>query len=236
MADNLQKLADLEARIRYEFKDKDLFVEAMTHPSFGDGRRHVRHFERLEFLGDRILNLMTAKALFDRVDLDQGQMARKLNALVRKEACADVARQINLGEALFLSPAEDRNGGRDKTSILGDACEALIAALYLDGGWDVVQRFYDQYWSHKFSGTLNRSLKDPKTALQEFAALRGLGTPIYETVKREGPDHNPSFHVKVIVSDEFSAQGIGRNKKEAERNAAKLLIDQLVNMKKQISS
>ena len=235
MADKLQNLTGLETRISYEFKNKDLFVEAMTHPSFGDGRRNVRHFERLEFLGDRILNLMTAKALFDRVGLDQGHMARKLNALVRKEACADVARQINLGEALFLSAAEDRNGGRDKTSILGDACEALIAALYLDGGWDVVQSFYDRYWSDKFSGTLNRSLKDPKTALQEFAALRGFGMPVYETLKREGPDHNPNFHVKVIVSDEFSAEGFGSNKKDAERNAAKLLIDELVNMKKQIT-
>ena len=231
MTDDRQKLAALEARIGYEFKDQDLFAEAMTHPSFGDGRRDVRHFERLEFLGDRILNLMTAKALFDRKDLDQGHMARKLNALVRKEACADVAREINLGEALFLSSAEDRNGGRDKTSILGDACEALIAALYLDGGVDVAQAFYDRYWSHMFSGTLNRSLKDPKTALQEFAVLRGFGMPKYQTMKREGPEHNPCFHVKAIVSEDMTALATGGSKKDAERNAAKILIDELVNMK-----
>ncbi|MEP6341890.1 MAG: ribonuclease III [Maricaulaceae bacterium] len=235
MADNQQKLKDLEGRIGYEFKDKDLFIEAMTHPSFGDGRGDIRHFERLEFLGDRILNLMTAKALYDREDLDQGHMARKLNALVRKEACADVARQINLGEALLLSAAEDKNGGRDKTSILGDACEALIAALYLDGGLDVTQAFYDRYWSQMLSGTLNRSLKDPKTALQEYSVLRGFGMPKYSIIKRDGPDHNPSFHILASVSDEFSSLGIGGSKKDAERNAAKLLLSELLNNKNKIA-
>jgi ribonuclease-3 len=230
MVEYTQKLAKLEDRIAYVFKDKSLLIRALTHSSYGDGQRVFAHFERLEFLGDRVLNLMTAKALFTAEQLDEGQMARKLNSLVRKDACADIARHIDLGGALFLSRAEDKQGGRDKTSILGDACEALIAALYIDGGMEAAQNFYDKFWSARVIETLSQSLKDPKTALQELSVMRGMGTPRYRTVKREGPDHNPHFHIEAYLETGTTATGQGHSKKDAERNAAKLLITELVNM------
>lgn len=224
------KLTELEERIGYVFKDKDLLVRAVTHPSYGDGRKKVAHFERLEFLGDRVLNLLTACALYRADNLDEGQMARKLNALVRKETCADVARDFNLGEALRLSPAEERNGGRDKTSILGDGCEALLAAIYLEGDMKAARVFYDRFWEDRVNGTFERSMKDPKTALQELSVIRGMGTPQYRMVERKGPDHDPLFYVEAIVKNGMSSRGEGRSKKDAERDAAKGLLMQLVDM------
>lgn len=226
----MNKLAELEDRIGYVFKDKDLLVRAVTHPSYGDGRKKVAHFERLEFLGDRILNLLTACALFRAEGLDEGQMARKLNALVRKETCADVARDFKLGEALLISPSEERNGGRDKTSILGDACEALLAAIYIEGDMDAARIFYDKFWEERVNGTFERSMKDPKTALQELTVIRGMGTPQYRTIERKGPDHDPLFYVEAFVKSGLSARGQGRSKKDAERDAAKDLLTQLVDL------
>lgn len=230
MVEYTQNLANLEDRITYSFKDKSLLTRALTHSSYGDGKRKIAHFERLEFLGDRVLNLMTAEALFNVSSLDEGQMSRKLNSLVRKEACAEVARDIDLGDALFLSASEDRQGGRAKTSILGDACEALIAALFIDGGMEAAQSFYDRFWTKKVKSTFSQSLKDPKTALQELAVMRGLGTPRYRLVNREGPDHNPHFSVEVYLTSGATTVGHGGSKKDAERNAAKSLITELMNM------
>ena len=231
MAKYTKKLAALEARIGYEFKDKNLLIRALTHPSYGDGQRKIPHYERLEFLGDRVLNLLTACAVFRAEELNEGQMARKLNALVRKEACADVARDFDLGKALFLSPSEERNGGRDKTSILGDACEALLAAIYSDADMETAREFYERFWGTRISGAFESSMKDPKTALQELSVMRGLGAPIYKTLERKGPDHNPFFSVEVSVENDYSAQGAGSSKKQAERNAAKGLLIKLVDMK-----
>ena len=135
--------SELEVRIGYAFRDKSLIDRALTHASYGDGRKGVRSYERLEFLGDRVLGLMTAEALFRLFDkASEGALAPRLNALVNKNACADVARSIELGEALKMGRSEERGGGRNKTSILGDACEALIAAIYLDGGRPAAQAFY----------------------------------------------------------------------------------------------
>ena len=230
MTDYTKEMAALESRIGYEFKDKNLLVRALTHPSYGDGRKKVLNYERLEFLGDRVLNLMTACELYRVENLDEGQMARKLNALVRKETCADVARDFNLGAALLLSPAEEKNGGRDKTSILGDACEALLAALYTDGELEIVRKFYLQFWGDRVFGTFKQSMKDPKTALQELAVMRGMGTPRYETLNRKGPDHKPHFHIQAVLKNGFQAEGEGRSKKDAEREAAQALLMKLVNM------
>ncbi len=230
MVEYTPNLAELEERIAYSFKDKSLLIRALTHSSYGDGKRKIAHFERLEFLGDRILNLMTAEALFNAKDLDEGQMARKLNSLVRKETCADMARRIDLGAALFLSASEDKQGGREKTSILGDACEALIAALYVDGGMEAAQRLYNKLWDAKVRDTLSQSLKDPKTALQELTVMRGMGTPKYRVIDRAGPDHSPNFSVEVYLETGAVSLGRGSSKKDAERHAAKRLITELMNM------
>ena len=219
------QLTALEGRIDYAFKSKDLGMRALTHSSYGDGQRKVRHNERLEFLGDRILGLLTAERLFALADAQEGEMARKLNALVRKEACAKVARACGLGDALLMSVAEERQGGREKTSILGNAVEALMAAMYLDGGMPAVVGFYDRFWGAELARITNMSMKDPKTELQEKAFAAVGHEPSYAVIERSGPDHRPLFVIEVTVENLGSAKGTGKSKKDAERYAARHLLE-----------
>jgi len=215
-----RRLRGLEARIGYTFTDRALALRALTHSSYGDGNPNVRNYERLEFLGDRVLGFLTAERLFLNRDEPEGTMARRLNAFVRKEACAQVGKEIGIGEALLLSPSEDRQGGRSKLSILGDSVESLMAVLYLDGGWDAARAFYERYWKPQLAD----APKDPKTELQERAA-QDQRVPVYAMVERKGPDHRPIFVVTVTVDKVGTAQGTGASKKEAERFAARHLLD-----------
>jgi len=219
------RLVDLESRLDYNFKDPNLLVRAMTHSSYGDGQRKTPDNERLEFLGDRVLGLLTADALYDYSKESEGTLARRLNALVRKETCARVARQISLGDALLISSAEDRQGGREKTSILGDACEALIAAIYLDGGYADAKKFYDTMWLPILAEVVQKSAKDPKTELQERAMATNQALPMYEILERSGPDHRPLFVIEVSVDGIGSAKGTGKSKRDAERFAATHLLE-----------
>ena len=224
---NPPRLKALFNRIGYEFNDIELVQRALTHASYGDGRRDTVDNERLEFLGDRVLGLLTAKTLFESTATKEGIMATRLNALVRKETCARIARDLDLGDVLLLSPSEDKQGGRNKTSILGDACEALLGAIYLDGGLQAVEKFYEEHWQVELTKVLNKGTKDPKTKLQEFALAQGKFIPVYKVKERSGPDHNPSFTMSVSVEGLGSADGIGRSKKDAERSAAKALLEQV---------
>jgi ribonuclease-3 len=215
----------LEARIGYVFTDRDLLERALTHASYGEGRKGHLNYERLEFLGDRVLGLMTAEVLFKTFDkADEGALAPRLNALVRKEACADVARQIDLGDALKMGRSEEKGGGRQKVSILGDACESLLAAIYLDGGRPAVQAFYDRFWGPKIEAQSAKP-REPKSALQEWAAKSGRGVPRYVLTERSGPDHRPVFTVEVTVSPLDPALGEGKSKQAAERAAAEALLE-----------
>ena len=218
--DRYPRLSGLEDRIGYQFKDAAYLIRAVTHSSYGDGRRITPDNERLEFLGDRVLGLLTASALFHYSSEAEGTLARRLNALVRKETCAKIARQIGLGDALLVSSAEDKQGGREKTSILGDACEALIAAIYLDGGYAEAQRFYDKFWMPLLKDVVTKSAKDPKTTLQERAMGGRHGLPVYEIIERTGPDHRPLFVIEVSIDGIGSARGTGKSKRDAERYAA----------------
>lgn len=220
-----RKLTALERRIGYSFNDKALALLALTHASYGDGRRKREDNERLEFLGDRVLGLMTAHKLFEMTPGNEGTLARKLNALVRKETCAAIAVEIGLGEALMMSPSEERQGGRDKPSILGDSCEALIAALYIDGGMSAAWAFYNEFWVDEIEKVTQKSMKDPKTELQERASASGGGIPIYTVLERSGPDHRPLFVIEVSCEAIGSAQGTGKSKKTAERYAARHLLE-----------
>ena len=220
-----KRIAALEQRIGHVFENRKLAERAMRHSSYGDGNASRPNNERLEFLGDRVLGLLTARALYDYSKEPEGTLARRLNALVRKEMCAKVARRIGLGDAVMLSPSEERQGGREKRSILGDTCEALIAAIYLDGGMEAVQAFYDAHWMPEFEAVVSKSAKDPKTKLQEMAMADGHGLPEYSVVERKGPDHQPLFVIEVTVAGVGSAQGTGKSKREAERYAALHLID-----------
>lgn len=209
----------------YQFTDPKLLITALTHSSYGDGQRKVINYERLEFLGDRVLGLLTADMLYHAQEEAEGGMARRLNALVRKETCARVAREFGLGDALLISASEDKQGGRDKNSILGDACESLLGAIYLDGGMVPALAFYEAHWSKEIERVLAKSAKDPKTELQERACSVGGGTPVYSVVEQSGPDHRPLFIIEVSVDKIGSARGTGKSKKMAERYAALHLLE-----------
>jgi len=221
----LKRLVGLEKSINHEFKDKHIIEIALTHPSYGDGRVKGGNYERLEFLGDRVLGLLTAERLYARETSNEGSMARRLNALVRKEACARVARRVDLGAYLLMSPSEVRQGGRDKTSILGDACEALLAAIYIDGGLEAADRFFAEYWQDELENVFKKNNKDPKTELQEKASACGYGLPTYSVSERSGPDHRPLFVIEVDVPGLGTAKGTGKSKKDAERYAAQHLLE-----------
>lgn len=225
-----KEFSALETRMGYVFEDRSLLSTALTHSSYGDGRRKVADNERLEFLGDRVLGLLTARMLYDGTAGAEGSMARRLNALVRKETCADIARDLGVPNALQMSKSEEKQGGREKTSILGDACEALLAAIYLDGGMIAAESFYTAHWKSRIDRVLTRSDKDPKTQLQELSALRGHNPPVYGLVERSGPDHRPEFIVSVTVQGKDIEHGIGRgsgpSKKIAQRLAAADLLTQ----------
>ncbi len=225
MKPEYRRLSILENQMGYVFKDKELALRALTHSSFGDGRRKTPDYERLEFLGDRILGLMTAEKLFFMSTEKEGALARRLNALVRKETCARIARHIGIGDALLLSPSEERQGGREKISILGDACEAIIGAIYIDGGLGAAQAFYDIHWKDDIEAVTNKSMKDPKTALQEKASVANKSLPVYTTLNRSGPDHKPLFVIQVEVEGVGRATGTGKSKKDAERFAATHLLE-----------
>lgn len=225
MKPEYRRLSMLEESLGYIFKDKDLAIRALTHSSYGDGRRKTADYERLEFLGDRVLGLMTAETLFFLSSEKEGTLARRLNALVRKETCARIARRLGIGEALLLSPSEERQGGREKTSILGDACESILGAIYLDGGYEASRQFFDRHWHDDIEAVTKKSMKDPKTALQEKASSQNKGLPVYTVLERSGPDHKPLFVIEVAIEGVGSAKGTGKSKKDAERYAAIHLLE-----------
>jgi len=225
MKPEYRRLDMLEKSIGYVFKDKDLAMRALTHSSYGDGRRKTPDYERLEFLGDRVLGLMTAEKLFFMSTEKEGALARRLNALVRKETCARISRRLGIGEALLISPSEEKQGGREKTSILGDACESILGAIYLDGGFAASQEFYNTHWKEDIDAVTNKSMKDPKTALQEKASGANRALPVYTVLERSGPDHKPLFVIEVEVDGIGSAKGTGKSKKDAERYAAIHLLE-----------
>ena len=218
-------IAELEARIGHVFHDRELLERALTHASVGEGATKVRHYERLEFLGDRVLNLLAAERL---MSLDgearEGELSRRLANLVNFHACADVARDIGLGEALRLSASATKIGARDSDGVLGDACEALIGALYVDAGLDAARDFFLRFWAKAFADLDAPRGKDPKTQLQEWAQGRGLALPTYEVVAREGPDHAPSFTVQVTIEGYDPEAAQGRSKQEAEKAAALVML------------
>lgn len=217
--------ADLESRIGWRFSDRELLRLALTHSSYGDGKSKRGNYERLEFLGDRVLNLIAAQRLTVLYpDEREGGLALRLNQLVRRETCARAARRAGLGEALLMAPSEAKGGGRDKDSILGDACEALLGALFLDGGLAAAEAFFDRFWEGEMD-SVRTAPQDPKTKLQEWSLARGLGVPVYALVSQTGPDHKPVFAVEARVEGGRAARGEGESKQAAERAAAATLYE-----------
>lgn len=218
-------VAELERRIGYVFRDRDLLERALTHSSVGDGAKSVRHNERLEFLGDRVLNLCAAERLM-ALDADsrEGEMSRLLASLVNYHACARAAHRAGLPEAMRFSASATKVGARRSEAVLGDACEALIAALYIDGGLECARAFFLEFWQDEFERLSEPRAKDPKTQLQEWAQGRGLPLPVYAVVAREGPDHAPNFTVEVAVEGFPPEQGQGRSRQDAEKAAAQVML------------
>jgi ribonuclease-3 len=219
----------LEEKVGYKFADKALLERALTHISALSGGAHNRtaSYQRLEFLGDHVLGLVVSDMLYRAFPrANEGELSRRLADLVRKEACADVARAMDLGPALKLGNSESHAGGRLRTTILGDACEALIGAVFLDGGYEAADALVGRFWKERMLKPL-RPLRDPKTMLQEWAQARGLPTPAYRELARTGPHHDPEFRVAVALPDRPPAEGLGSSKRAAEQNAAAAMLDRV---------
>lgn len=218
-------VAELESRIGHSFTDRELLERALTHASVGDGAVKVRHYERLEFLGDRVLNLLAAERLMAlNTDAREGEMSRLMAALVNYHACARVARRCGLPDALRLSASASKVGARNSDTVLGDACEALIGALYIDDGLEAARAFFLKFWEEEFDKLDAPKARDAKTQLQEWAQGRGLPLPRYSMLSREGPDHAPSFTVQVEVEGYEPERAQGRSKQEAEKAAAQVML------------
>lgn len=218
-------LGRLEAALGYRFHDESLLERALTHVSAASlGGPHAS-YERLEFLGDRVLGLAVATLLYRNFpDAAEGELAQRYNSLVRRETCAEVAAGLGIDAALRLGAHEVDSGGRRRSALLADACEAVLAAVYLDGGYLSAQAVIERAWAPHMRRT-RRPERDPKTALQEWLQSRGLPPPVYEEAGREGPDHAPFFTIRVVGEAFEPATGAGASKREAEQNAARAVLE-----------
>ena len=219
------KIRAFQQRLGYEFSNPELLVRALTHGSVSSPTRP--NYQRLEFLGDRVLGLVIATALLE-VDktASEGQLALRFNALVRNEACADVARQIDLGAVLNLGRSEMHSGGRRNQSLLADAMEAVIAAIYRDSDFEAARDVILAHWGDRIH-TVEADARDSKTALQEWAQARSQPPPSYAEVKRTGPGHAPIFTIAVRLQDGTETQATAGSKRQAEQAAAKALLERL---------
>lgn len=219
------ELRALSDRIGHQFARPALLIEAVTHASFSSPSRADN--QRLEFLGDRVLGLVMAQALLDRDrKAAEGQLAPRFNALVRKETCAEVAEEIGLGAVLRLGRSEMLSGGRRKLALLGDAMEAVIAAVYLDDGFEAARDMILRLWGTRIDD-VEEDARDAKTTLQEWAQARGLEPPSYTQTGRTGPDHAPVFEITAELSTGDAASASAGSKRQAEQAAAKALLARL---------
>ncbi|HEY5071097.1 MAG TPA: ribonuclease III [Caulobacteraceae bacterium] len=215
----------LQDRIGYAFGDRDLLERALTHASAArPGSRAVDN-EILEFLGDRVLGLLAAEALVEtNPSWREGELSRRHAALVSGKSCATIARALKLGPALRLAGGTSRQGGRDNDRILGDAMEALMAAVYLDGGQEAARVLFTSAWRDVMREALGEQPKDAKTDLQEWAMAQGLALPVYTVVTRSGAPHDPVFTVSVEIAGYPAASGVGPSLRSAQTAAAQALL------------
>jgi ribonuclease-3 len=215
-------LGALEARIGHRFGDESLITAALTHVSAATGQRRVT-YQRLEFLGDRVLGLVVAEMLYDAFpEAEEGELSRRLAALVRKESCAEVALEWGVQAHIRLGESE-KSAGTAKTAILGDVCESIIGAVFLDAGYLSARSVVTRAFEPRMRSP-RRPLRDAKTALQEWAQARGLPTPAYREMSRRGPDHAPQFTIAVEIAGYALADATGGSKRLAEQAAAAAFI------------
>jgi ribonuclease-3 len=219
-----ERLRALSLALGHVFREPRLLTEALTHPSAAPTRRRAMAFQRLEFLGDRVLGMAIAAMLFRRFpDEDEGDLARRQTALVRREALARVALTVGLDRALILAKGEEEGGGRANSAMLADACEAVLGAICADAGFDAAAAIVRAHWGPLLAEAAAPPL-DAKTALQEWAQARGRPLPSYTVVSREGVAHEPRFLVAVTVAGEAPTTGSGASKRAAEQAAAAILL------------
>jgi len=217
--------AGLPTRLRYDFRQPALLRQALTHRSFG-----VPHNERLEFIGDAVLNCVVALALYERFpQLPEGELSRARASLVNRDALAQLARRLELGAEIRLGEGEQKNGGADRSSIIADALEAVIGAVFIDGGFPAARAAVDEVFAEVLRDADPALLgKDPKTRLQEWLQARQLGRPEYLLVDSRGDDHERLFVVRCRLSDpEASAEGEGSSMRAAEQSAAAAVLTQV---------
>jgi len=220
-----REIRAFQDRLGHQFARPELLIRALTHPSISSPNRQDN--QRLEFLGDRVLGLVMATALLDQdKTATEGQLAPRFNALVRKEACAEVAREIDIGAVLKLGRSEMLSGGRRKMALLGDAMEAVIAAVYKDAGFEAAQTVILNLWGPRV-GAVEEDARDPKTALQEYVQARRQPPPDYIQIARSGPDHEPVFTIAARIEDGTEEQATAGSKRLAEQAAAKALLAKL---------
>lgn len=211
----------LQKALGYTFKNKVILTSALTHASIQiDSDSCMEDNERLEFLGDRVLGLVVSAMLMKALPkAKEGELARRYNSLVRRKTCAEIGFDLELGEYLILSTGEERSGGRQKMTIIANAMEALLGAVFLDGGYAKAEQLIEKLWSNKLDAGASIQL-DAKTALQEWVQGQGFDLPIYKKVDRKGPDHKPQFVVEVTVEGLGEGRGEGSSIRTAEQRAA----------------
>jgi ribonuclease-3 len=226
-------LSALQKTLGHRFKNEQYLRTALTHasaiPDRGnlDPAHHHYYYEQLEFLGDRVLSLVVAHLIYDIFPGEsEGDWAKRHAEAVRETTLARISAKLELGGEMFLSTSEQRSGGRKKKAMLADVLEAVIAALYLDGGYNVARKFIEREWRDSVAGA-PRPPEDPKTRLQEWSQGRGQGLPVYELVSRSGPDHAPEFMVSVTIDGFDTVTVSGESKRKAEKKAAELMMRQI---------
>jgi len=216
------ELGKLEGRLGYRFRDRGLISQALTHPSFEHERAGGGDYQRLEFLGDAVLGMVLAEALFRHFpEGDEGILSRSRAQMADQETLAQIARECGLGNFIRLGRGEEQSSGRNKDSILADVLEALIAAVYLDGGLDESRRLILRLFDENL--TISESdlkINDPKSELQELLSSRRLAPPRYHLVEESGPPHDRHFRFQVLVGNDLAGEGEGRSKKIAQQAAA----------------
>lgn len=215
-------LGPLEQRIGVKFSNVSMLRQALTHVSACT--RRGDSYQRLEFLGDRVLGLAVAELLFEAFpDANEGELSRRLAELVRRETCAEVAAEWGVAPFIILGGGEAQSGGAQKAAILGDICESILGAVFLDSGFAAAQRLVRESFAARLDQA-GASQRDPKSALQEWAQGRGLPTPVYRLDGQTGPDHAPRFLISATVEGFEPAQGEGSSKRHAEQAAAEAFL------------
>lgn len=223
-----EKISSFEEKIGYVFNDKENIQVALTHSSFANEHKEYKYNERLEFLGDSVLGLVVSDYLFSvRTDLPEGQLTKFRANVVCEESLSVVARKLNLGEYLLLGNGERQSGGSDRDSILADATEAVIAAIYIDGGLDKAKEFIMYNLRDVIAKTIDGNIfRDYKTILQEVIQSKN-GRISYRLVQEKGPDHDKVFEMEVRSGNKVLGFGVGKNKKDAEKEAAKNALENM---------